>query len=719
MHPTPTSDSVVAYRNETELHILLNNINSDSGLPRRPSVGLEPVDVNYLINTLNMINFQDGTVLASFKNQKHDHVISLKARPQQCYDSRLDCVWEDPTRFDFNLTSYDFLYLSINDGLNQILIGAEIQSLSKEGFTLSLHHKGFETTKRKIRRNNCQEVNLQIFQNGEIYDGRLLDFHAVSFCAEISSPNKSYRLINTENKVYVVFKNQGEIIYSGSCEIIQKTERLQKRTLILKPLNDEITKFKTKEMRFGRQKLIPKPNIIFTHPVTGKKTTLPIFDMSGTGFATEESAENAVLLPGMIIPDLGIELMSSFVLKCKAQVIYSKQADESTTHCGLAILDMSSQDHIKLTNFLYRVEENNSYVCTTSVDLDNLWSFFFEAGFVYPQKYTYLKDNKEKFKKLYKKLYSESPDIARHIIYQDRGKIYGHAAMLRTYEKTWMVHHHAAITSKHCKAGLVVMTQLGRYIKDYYPMKSSKMDYVICYFRPENRFPNRIFGDVTRNLQDPKRSSMDTFAYFHYRKNQKVGKINRPWSLNIASTKDLRELKYAYEHKSGGLMIQALDLDPDLNNADSDINQEYQKLGFKREHHIYSLKNNNVLQAIFIVNVSDVGMNMSELTNCIHAIVLDQDSLDRNKLQAALNMILHHHIDQEEIPILLYPTTYADKKRLTYDKKYHLWIMSPEHGDYYFKHIEKLLYRNRRTKPERREDERRQNNQPAHVEATG
>ena len=518
---------------------------------------------------------------------------------------------------------------------------------------------------------------------------------------------QSFPCNNINTTCYAIVKNDIEVYFFDECEIIRKTTHNKTISVIMKSTGRHTQKINPCKNRSLRQKFVPSPDVTFNHPFTGKKIHRNIIDLSGTGLSVEENADDAVFLPGMIIPEINIEFMNSFSIKCKAQVLYCNQLDDSTMKCGLVFMDMNSQDHITLSNLLYRVEDKNSYIGSTSVNPDALWNFFFETGFVYPKKYDFMARERASYRRLYEKLYGENTHISRHIIYQENGKVYGHAAMLRTYEKTWMIHHHAAISQKK-KAGLVVMDQLGRHTGDYHTLESSMMDYIICYFRPENRFPNRVFGDVAKNVGNQKQCSIDTFAYFHTERKVLVDNLVSPWSLELATFTELAELKDYYEQKSGGLFVQALDLDPEENGKDLDISSAYTNAGFKRERYVYALKNEDTLRAMFIVNLSDVGMNMSELTSCIHAIILHPEKTCKQDIQIALDTITRHYEEQEHIPVLMYPSSFAEEHELPVEKKYNLWILDLEYDHLYLEHIDKLLSRNRGEELARRSTDKRQ-----------
>jgi hypothetical protein len=434
--------------------------------------------------------------------------------------------------------------------------------------------------------------------------------------------------------------------------------------------------------------------IIFKHPLTQKIITLEVVDLSGSGFSVEEYHENSVLLPGMIIPELYIEIAHNVKIRCKVQVVYRNAyktyEDEMYAKCGVAILDMDIQDQVILSSLLHQVANKKSYVCNT-VDLDALWKFFFEVGFVYPEKYAFIQTNKEKFKETYEKLYIESPTIAKHFIYQDKGIIQGHISMLRFYENTWLFHHHAATGAGFSRAGLVVLDQIGRYVNDFYCLYSTHMNFVICYFRPENRFPTRVFGGFTTYLNERNGCSLDSFAYFHLPKAFEHD-FSGPWTLTKTQPEDLSELQSFYEHKSGGLMLHALDMEPGVIDND-ELNKEYQRFGFKRGRLLFSLKKDGTIKAVIMVTLSDVGLNLSNLTNCIHVFVLDSDNLPYNTLYSSLSQLSHYY-EQEEIPILLYPVGYAETQSISCEKIYNLWAINTQYTDLYLKYIESLFTRN-------------------------
>lgn len=652
------------------------------------------VSKNQLINKLNFINFQDGTLLITFEHAKYKKKVTLTAKPQPCLGEILDCLWDNPNEIRQYIKTHLFKNLMITNGQRLIIVEPELEDLNKDGIRLKLPESSYEISSRKVSRHDCEGVLVQFLQNGSLFSGHLLDFNACSFKAELATvPPQTFEWIHPDSPVNVILSNGRETLYSGECAIIRQTAGQDTRTFALKPLKSEIQRFKHKDYRSERYELNPAPNIHFKHPVIQKMIDLKVVDLSGSGFSVEEDEKNSTLLPGLILPEVRLSFTNHFKLKCRAQVVYRKIQEDGRrgrwVKCGLALLDMDIQDHVTLIALLHQTKDRNSYICN-QVDLDALWDFFFETGFIYPNKYAFIQKNKKKIKETYEKLYTRNPQIARHFIYQDKGRILGHMATIRFYDNTWLIHHHAARKSALNKAGLIVLDQIGRMINDSHRLHSLHMDYIICYYRPDNKFPSRVFGGAAKSIKDPKGCSLDEFAYFHPgQASTDNAALPEGWNLTNTSTEDLRELGNFYEHVSGGLMVNALDLKPEKLGSD-ELASEYHSLGLERQRHFYSLKHKDELSAIAVVNLSDIGLNLSDLTNCVKVFVLDTDNLPKEILNSMLSTI-SNKLQHMEMPVLLYPAAYMDNHDLPYEKLYKLWVCSLQFSDEYFRYLHRLL----------------------------
>jgi len=669
-----------------------------SDLPRPSQTENQEIGIKVgkaqLINKLNFVNFQDGTILINLKHGQYDKEISLKATPQPCNSDLVECLWVDDKNISKIIQSYEFRNLLIPNSQKLLKVLPELLRIDEKGIGFLLPDSGTETISRKARRYACQGICAQLIQNSSVFSGTLMDFNGYSFNVKLKAvPPQTFEWLNPVHSANIILSDGAVTIYSGECKIIRYFQGLNTRNYILKPLKQEIQRFKQKEYRSERHKLTPSPNITFQHPFTKRRVDLKIVDLSGSGFSVEEDERRTTLLPGMILPELSLNFSNNQKIKCSAQVVFRKPVVESNggkwIKSGVALLDMDIQDHLKLIAMLHQAKNKNSYICN-HVDLDALWNFFFETGFIYPDKYAVLQKNKKQIKETYAKIYTRNPHIARHFIYQDKGTIYGHMAMIRFYENAWMIHHHAARKSSAKKAGLIVLDQIGRMINDSHRLYSLHMDYALCYYRSDNKFPSRVFGGAAKSIRDPKGCSLDGFACFHVNnRSRSVPDLPESWRISETQPEDLEELANFYEHTSGGLMLKAIDLKPEKMDC-SDLSNEYRQLGLTRVRHLYSLKKNGQLKAVLLANLSDIGLNLSDITNCVKVFVTNKAEFSAGILQAAISKVADI-TGKEDFPTLLYPAAFADEQKIPYEKIYNLWILNLQYSDPYFKYLGRLL----------------------------
>ncbi len=671
--------------------------NLDAPSENRPHKKETPLTRKQLVNKVNHTHFQNRSIRINFKHIQDNRIISLDAYPQPCFSTYMACLWAESPDLRRISDCCEFQDFTITDGQHLITAPGILRALNSRGICIALPETGCQSSCRKARRFSCESLEVRLIQNSVVFSGSLVDFSPLSFRIEIHpSPREPFQWLNLKDKINLVVSSGDETIFSGECRFIRQNGSPRKRQIIIEPVHDNIQRFNPKVYRSKRIQISPSPDIRFTHPLTGQNVSLKVVDISGSGISVEDNEENSVLLPGMIIPAMSLRFANSFSMNCRSQVVYRKSLNgaskESGVKCGIAFLDMDPDDHMRLLAILHQAENKNLYVCN-EVNLDDLWCFFFESGFIYPRKYAFIRDQKDRIRATYEKLYTSQSNIARHFTWQQKGVIQGHLSMLRFYEKAWLIHHLAAVkTDEGVRIGLEMLKQIGSFTYDSHRLFSSHMDYLMCYFRPENHFPNHFFGGVAKNINNPKSCSLDTFAYFHFHK--PTAPQSEPavdWSLTKAVYEDLVELEIFYERVSGGLMLSAFDLTPDEQMMDrTELSGEYRKLGLTRVRLLYALKVCNNLKAVIMVNISDLALNLSDLTNCITIYIIDSKELTADIIQLAVSRLSDQY-DMRKFPTLIYPSSYAEAQSLHYEKDYQLWVLNTHFSDDYFKQIEYLI----------------------------
>lgn len=655
------------------------------------------IHLKNLINIINRVNFKDEVIFVNFKHSLYGNLISVPVKPLPCFSNVLNCSW---INFKLKkLKSYQFLNIFISDGFRLIVFKPEVKNIDEEGLTFLLPELGYDLNRRGVKRYLCREISAEILQSGLVYYGEVTDFNGEAFCVKLLSDSyQEIQYTRFSQKPTVIIKRNGDLLFSGECFVVRKDINSSFAKVVFKPSFDCIQRYKKKQVRSIRQRFLPSPTIIFKHPIIDKLVTLKIDDLSSSGLSVEELYSDSLLMPGLIIPQVELEFTPGFSINCKAQVLYRKilkiDDEHKLARCGVAFTEMEIADQIKLSSFLHRSIDEKSYICNR-VDMDALWDFFFETGFFYAEKYALLYANKKKIKDIYEKLYSQNPNVARHFIYQDKGKILAHISTLRAYEKTWLIHHHASLKLNIKTAGQIILRQLGIHMTEFRHMNSNIMQYVICIYRPENKFPRRVFGGFAEYVNDKSICSVDSFAYFYYKKEEAVQYdtlnplVLLGWKLTKVDKEDLLEFENFYRNHSGGLLVKALHLHPDEYNINS-LKATFEKLGFKYDRKLFALKKEEELVAIFDANITDVGLNLSNFTNSIKLYVLNPELLDPRVLNFSLHLISKNY-DQDEIPVMVYPLNYFEKHPINFNRKYDLWILDMKYSDVCLKYLEDLF----------------------------
>lgn len=635
-----------------------------------------------LINKVNRIHFMDDSVHVLLRHPRYDEMVLVRAIPEAVEEDELTCSW-DKGYSGFGIEHFQFRYLVIMGSEAVIVIPAKLVHMDAAGIRVCLPEVNYLISKREENRHGCRDVGAEITQNGFDARGNLADFNSSSLRIRIGpQPPASHHMFNPGGTATVRLSSGDKMIFSGQCRCVrQKYDSGGDWEIVLAPLNDQISRFRTKKRRHPRQKIFPPPTVMFEHPFSRKSVRREIVDLSITGFSLYDDPKDGIFVPGMIIQDLSIIYAGEMKMNGTAQVLSRKKTDDGHIVCGLAILDMDIHSYSRLNHILSLNSDPRACI-SMEVDMDDLWEFFFDTGFIYPQKYKLLQEHREQFKDTYRKLYQDNPEIARHFTYQHNGRIYGHMSMIRAYERAWLIHHHAARTMEDKRPGLLVLKQMILFLYGMYHLPSVKLDYIMLYFRPENEFPNIVFGDFAKEVNNPRICSLDLFSYTTFPVAGLHEELPAGWSLHESTQPERWEWGQFYKRNSGGLLLDALESGQKCPGNES-LEDTARRLGFLRKWNVYSLTQNHLLKAVLVVDQSDVGINMSELLNSIKIFVVDGDGLTGEILSHALHQLTPVY-RQDHIPVLMYPVACSDEMGMPCEKSYQLLIMSGVDHEYEF-----------------------------------
>ncbi|BCS94868.1 hypothetical protein DSLASN_05000 [Desulfoluna limicola] len=644
-----------------------------------------------LVNALNHTNFREETVLLIFDHPPAGTSYHLKASPMPVLSDYPVFRFLQPPPED--LESRRLARLVIPDGPGQIHVEPRLLAANSKGLSIALPETGRRIQGPLRDAQTSEEIRIHFLQKGLVFKGSLSLLEPESFQVRLSPVSAHYlRGITPEAKLRLTFIKGKTPLFETEAWLMGQETLGEAITLHFTPTESIPTRQDDKH--FGKKafEMIPAPDFQFAHPLTGTMSTLAIDTLSAVGLSVTLHEESLPLLPGMILKKSAVTLGDLYTLPLTGQVSSCKttvnEKGEKITLCDIHFLDMELATHRKLQTMVHKAEDPNVRL-STPVEPDDLWRFFFETGFIYKSKYQLFLNNKRKIKEAYHALYSSPTEVTRHITYQEKGRTRGHISMLQYTEKSWLVHHHAALKGASIKVGLGVLNHIADYITDSLCLNATCFDYLLCYFRPDNEFPNFFFNGFTEKMGNPKICSADLFAYLHFRRaNNKTRSLPSGWALRKATERDLSALATSYEETSGGMLVDALDLFERQGPAE-DLCGRYTKAGLKKERQLWAICHNDLTTAIVIVNKSDVALNMSELTNCIKVCITQPGVLTRELLTLVLNRLSETY-EAKKIPTLVYPSNWAKKAGFADQKHYLFWVLNNQFSNDYIQYLSNI-----------------------------
>ncbi|MCK9363801.1 MAG: PilZ domain-containing protein [Syntrophales bacterium] len=641
------------------------------------------IDQKKLTNILNYKHFKGEHLNLMISHPSFQDEILVKLFSEACLGEMLVCRWGQNTLTVSNFDQYKFNYLVVSYDQSVILVPVERIEALEQGLSIPLPEASFLISDRLYPRFISKGVKADLWQNGFQASGSLIDFTPNAFRVRVcAAPPSSFRWFNNAVPSQVRLYEGKDVFYSGNCKSLYEKHDGANREIVFSPIDNMIQRFSPKALRNPRRQGSPPLHAIFEHPFTKKTMQHLIFDVSTSGFSLFDQSSEIVLFTGMIIPQMSISYAGILDIHCKVQVIY-RRTENDGVRFGIAILDMDLTNYRKLFQILNNANSADEGMLN-KVSLDELWEFFFDTDFIYPQKYTLIQTFKDEFKDIYKRLYEEAPDIASYFTYQKNGHIYGHISMLRAYERTWMIHHLAARPMGGRPIGLAVLKQMIYYLNDVNHLPSANMDFAITYFRPGNKFPEKIFGGFADYHGNFRHCSVNLFAYMTYPVGKTLWELPSDWFLKECNDCDSFDFQQFNRNNSGGLFPSIVKRQKPTESPS--LEETFSVSGFTRGWKMYILYHINAPKAFIIDEKSDMGLNLSNLLNGLKIFVADEN-VNPEIIFAAVSQIRNIKPD-EALSLMIYPAEYAYKNNLgLHTKEYVLWILDMQYGNEFIEYL--------------------------------
>lgn len=314
-------------------------------------------------------------------------------------------------------------------------------------------------------------------------------------------------------------------------------------------------------------------------------------------------------------------------------------------------------------------------------DMDEVWRFFFETGFIYDQKRRALNNKFGEIKKSYELLLQKDNTILKKIVYRHRGKIYAHVSSILHYESTWLVQHLAAVKNNLKSTSIeVVVAMIDFFIQMHNELKY-RSQYTQFYYRPDNFYPSALFGGATKLMGDSNKAELINYSYYHINSTEIVGESK----LVVADQKDLYKFESFALRNYSRLQFLAEGWQVERFNLPT-VSSEYSRYGLLKGRMLLF----NPSLGYVVYEYSNMGLNLSELTNVIKLMPLQQSLLDELAVEAvkwlkANSKIIPALLLSEQNDGLLDPRYFVKKTVYT------CWTMDLEHKKEFKKSVNAIF----------------------------
>jgi hypothetical protein len=384
--------------------------------------------------------------------------------------------------------------------------------------------------------------------------------------------------------------------------------------------------------RRGSARYAPDPE---HHPISveieapllpGGLLSRPVLEISSTGFSFAMDPAVDLFPPGMRLLHIRLHL-GELTLACRGSVrnLNPIAGKPNLLRCGVVLDELDPSERARLADGVMR-HRYPGLVDARALSFEEIWGFFKDTRFLYPEKLAALRPFFPEVRRTFLALQGPSDRVFKSLVYREQGGgPLGHLSCVRTYRRTWMIQHLAGSTrTRGQQVPQIVNTGLAEWVG-----QNTDADYAKVYFRPDNKWPARVFGGFARKLSDRNLSDLRTFEYRALPTDCSVPQPAGASEIEVvaASGSALALVERYFVAAENGLLLRSDDLTrsslelPELGRA-------YEDLGLVRRRTVLLALRKDEPVGFALCEVSSPGINLSELLSALRLYVLPSPGMD-------------------------------------------------------------------------------------------
>jgi hypothetical protein len=286
-------------------------------------------------------------------------------------------------------------------------------------------------------------------------------------------------------------------------------------------------------------------------------------------------------------------------------------------------------------------------VQVNTIDIDELFNLYERTGFLYPDKAARLLPHLDRVKENWRRMLRAEESLLYILTAGDKQRGRAALAVWRTTRHGWTFQHLVSENNPYASRAVMLAAEAESILKGSDESAQN-------WYRPENRFPARVFGSMIQTVGGSL-SSAQRHAYFAL-----------PRSLSLPADPGVRLVPYEASHNRdlcamasltrGHVYVAAEELAGDV--TFKGLDGLYRRVGLRRTRHVWLAyrKTKDELMGAVIAYRGPLGLNFSFLEN--RCDLLLPSYLSPAELESASTSLLgaaataYENFELEDIPVI-------------------------------------------------------------------
>ena len=363
----------------------------------------------------------------------------------------------------------------------------------------------------------------------------------------------------------------------------------------------------------------------------GSVSTRSVRDVSATGFSLDLDPLTDLCPVGTLFDRVRIELDQE-ELVVRARVRNVTRLGHGGARCGIEFEGLTDALRSRLAEWLIAMRYPG-LVDGRRISFDRLWKFFLETKFIYPEKEASLAPLKDQIQHTFEAVNSTPNKVFNSVVAVDNDVVSGYISGVRVYARSWLCQHLAAESGKHGNS-LMTLGQLMNLGQAEYISQNPDLEYWKMYFRPENKWPARVFGGFARTISDPRLADLRTYSYLKLQTSAVFPTAEGMQPVEADDADRIAIERYFILRERGALLRS-----DDLSRAYLDlaeVDARFARLGLSRKRKVFVVRRGSRRLGFALAEMSSAGLNLSELLSSFRVFVLPDGEAEATAVRFAL-----------------------------------------------------------------------------------